>query len=178
MSASTQPVEPSLASVPAQFPAGVRLAQPGDEAGLLELFLLAHHENGWGGVDVQHVRRVIGMATGQNEEGVVVGVIAGPERVEAALGLTLTKQWYGTDADWFWTEMLVYVHPEHRRSRHAVRLMRFAQWWGAESGKPVVISSSPVEGAAAKARFFSRFGAVCSVSFLVSGKFSPGGGRA
>lgn len=145
------------------FPPGMRMAQPGDQAHLLDLFLHAHAENGWGGVNVAAAEAAIDSAIWHR--GDVIAVAPGPTRIEAAIGLRLARLWYGTDADWFWTELLVYVHPDHRRSRHALRLLQFADWWAESSKIPVFINVQPRSDLGRKMRLFSRRGRLVGATF-------------
>ncbi len=149
------------------MPRGERLARDGDQARIMTLFKLAHRENGWGGMDEAHVADVIDKAA-NGQGGYVIAIADGQDEIEAVIGLTLTRIWYNTDEDWFWAELIVYVHPAHRRgTRHAVALMQFAQWWAKATGQPVIINMAPVEGFARKARFFGLFGTPFSMGFSV-----------
>ena len=138
------------------FPIGLRLAQPGDQKRLFDFCLTAHAENGFGGVDHAAVRRTIEAAVWRDNH--VFGLIDGPDRIEAALGLQAQKLWYGGEGDWFWAELLLYVHPKHRRTRHAEKLFQFADWWSRHAAAPVLISLMPAERLGAKERLFARCG--------------------
>lgn len=140
------------------FPKGVRMAQPGDEKRLYDLFVMAHAENGFGDMDPVVVQRAI--SKGCHREGVAIALIDGPERVEAVIGLMAEKRWYSTDApeNWFWTDMLLYVHPLHRRSKHAAKLFQFVKWWQAKIGMRVVIGVLAREDGERKKRLFGRQG--------------------
>lgn len=138
------------------LPDGLRLAQPGDQKRLFDFCLTAHAENGFGGVDHAEVRKAIEAAVWRNNS--FFGVIPGPDRIEAALGLQATKLWYGGIGDWFLSEMLLYVHPLHRKTRHAEKLFQFAGWMARHAGMPVVISLMPVERLGAKEKLFERHG--------------------
>ena len=113
-----------------EFPQGLRLARKGDEDRLFALFCVAHAENGYGDIDEPHVRAII--ARGCCGDGVVIAMADGPERIEAVLGLHPDKRWYSTPdkpENYYHTELLLYVHPLHRRSRHAAELFQFAKYW-------------------------------------------------
>jgi hypothetical protein len=141
-----------------EFPKGVRLAQQGDERRIFDLFAMAHAENGFGDMDPAVVHAAI--AKGCNREGVVIALIDGPERIEATLGLMAEKKWYCTDApkNWYWTDMLLYVHPLHRRSRHALRLFQFARWWQSKIQMPVTLGVMAREEGDRKKKLFERQG--------------------
>lgn len=147
------------------LPDGLRLAQPGDQKRLFDFCLTAYAENGFGGIDHGEVRRVIEAVVWRDN--CVFGIIDGPEKIEAGLGLLATKLWYGGEGDWFWSELLLYVHPQHRRSRHAAKLLQFADWWSRHSAAPVSISLTPADRLVAKERLFSRYGKRVGATFLI-----------
>jgi hypothetical protein len=142
--------------VPSSLPEGLRLAQPGDQKRLFDLCMTAYEENGWGDVDPEAVRETIEGAVWHDNS--IFGIVPGPERIEAALGLYAQKTWYGGDGGWFWSELMFYVHPKHRRSGHDKKLSVFAEWWSAHASAPVVISLMPRERMAAKERLFTLRG--------------------
>ena len=133
----------------------MRLAQHSDTDRLFEICKVAYRENGFGGMDDAAVYETIDR--GVRREGVVFGLIDGPDRIEAVLGLQPNKLWYGGDNDWYWSELLFFVHPLHRRSRHAQTLFKFAAWWERHFQAPVVISVFPTERLEAKEDLFARY---------------------
>lgn len=137
------------------LPVGLRLAQQSDAQRLFDTCLDAYKENGFGGVDVDRVRTII--QQGIDRQHYVWAIIDGPERIEAVLGLQMCRLWYGTDHDWYWTELLFYVHPDHRQSRHALKLFRFADWWQRNIRMPVVIGVFPTQDLERKEALFSRY---------------------
>ncbi|HEX3587806.1 MAG TPA: hypothetical protein VH024_17535 [Candidatus Angelobacter sp.] len=151
-----------------EFPKGVRLAQAGDEKRLFDLCFIAHEENGWGSMDPETVNATIRKAT--QREGCVIAIIDGPERVEAAIGLQPTVPWFCKSdiaTNWYWCELFWYVHPLHRRSRHAVKLFRFTQWWEEQIHAPVLISLMPREDLEKKEKLCARFGTHIGSTFLI-----------
>lgn len=157
---------PSSAPAPHNpFIPGIRLVEAGDRERLFDLFCQAHRENGFGGMDARVVRDVIDRAI--KRDNYVIAVVPGPNRIEAVIGLQPNRLWYGDDASWYWTELLVYTHPDYRRSRHAMKLLRFAQWFECEALAPVFVSLMPVEDFARKERLFARFGKKQAVTFLI-----------
>ncbi len=150
------------------FPKGLRLAVPGDERRLFDLCVFAHAENGWGTMSPDAVMDGIRKAT--NREGAVFAIIDGPERIEATLGMQLTCPWFcdaNEGKNWYWSELFWYVHPLHRRTRHAVKLFHFAQWWEKEVNSPVLISLMPRDDLERKEQFCSRFGTRIGATFLI-----------
>jgi GNAT superfamily N-acetyltransferase len=151
------------------FPKCIRMAQQGDEDRLFAIFAVAHAENGYGDMDPERVRDAI--AKGCVGDGNVIALVDGPERIEAVIALTPERRWYSTDkpSNYYSTEMLIYVHPLHRRTRHAARLFRFAQWWEQETKLPVVLNLMPKEDFPGKERLFARFGRRVGASFMIGG---------
>lgn len=140
------------------FPTGLRMATVGDEDRIYDLFVTAHAENGYGDMDPIIVRAMI--HRGCRGESIVIAIVDGPERIEAVIALHPERRWYSTDAreNWYNTDLLIYVHPLHRRSRHAAKLFQFAKWWANESGMPTVLGVVPKDDLAEKEKLFSRYG--------------------
>jgi GNAT superfamily N-acetyltransferase len=136
----------------------VILAQPGDEGELLELFRMAHAENGFNTMSEKRVIEAIQAAT--LRRGGMIGVIrgpdteAGPGKIEGALGVMLSRMWY-TD-DWHLEELLNYVHPDHRRSTHAKKLLRFAKWAAQEMNQLLLVAVMTTERMEAKVDLYQR----------------------
>ncbi len=135
---------------------------------------MAHAEHGFGDMDPVVVQQAI--AKGCNREGVAIALIDGPERVEAVIGLHSFKPWWSTDAaaNWYWQELLIYVHPLHRRTRHALKLLQFAHWWGEKIKMPVVLNLMPKEGFARKEKLFERSGKKIGGSYLIGNEHALG----
>ena len=151
------------------FPSGMRLAAVGDEKRIFDFFVIAHAENGWGDLDTKVVWDVINRAC--KTDGITIAIIDGPERIEALIGLHPVKAaWYNSDAypNWHWADLLIYVHPLHRRTRHALKLLQFAKWWEAHVDMPVILGLLPHERFAEKEKLFSRYGKRIGSAFLVS----------
>lgn len=149
-------------SAPLKCPETVRLCRAGDEKPLFDLCMTAFGDNGWGGCDAAAVRSVISRAI---KGEVVMAVIPGPDRLEAVAGFQPSKLWYGDEASWFWTELLVFVHPLHRRSRHFSKLMQFTGWFAHIADAPVLISVMPKISFEAKQRVFSRYGKFVTATY-------------
>lgn len=139
-----------------EFPKDVLIAQPKDEKRIYDLCCIAHAENGFGVMDEATVQASIMKAT--ERRGYIMAFIDGPERVEAVLGLHPQLPWYCKDepANWYWSDLLFFVHPLHRRSRHALKLFQFARWWQQEMGAPVMLGLMPKDDLEEKEQLFSR----------------------
>jgi hypothetical protein len=105
--------------------AGVRLARPEDEERLYRFLLHLYAENALMPMSEAKVRAQI--RAGTHGEGGIVGVIDGPAgTIEASIGMTLSSFWYSEAMHL--NELWCFVHPEHRASTHARRLIEFGKW--------------------------------------------------
>ena len=60
----------------------------------------------------------------------------------------------------------MFVHPLHRRSRHAAKLLQFAGWWGHQQ-HPVILGILLKEGDLwRKEKLFGRYGKRLGSTFL------------
>jgi hypothetical protein len=114
---------------------GVRMARLEDEDAVYRLLMLLHAENALASLSPEKVRSVITHAT--RGRGGIIGVIDGPNGIEASIGLALLQWWYSDE--WHLEEIWNFVHPDHRRSTHARRLVEFAKWSGDQLGTPVLL---------------------------------------
>lgn len=77
------------------------------------------------------------------------GVLAGigeKGNLQGLIFILLTSFWYSNDP--YWEEFFLYVVPEHRKTRNAVELLKFAKWCADESGFPLfigILSNHPTE---------------------------------
>lgn len=104
--------------------AGVRLAREPDEDAVYRLLLELYAENALLPMSEAKVRATI--RKGTRGEGGIVGVIDGPSGIEASIGMAFSQFWY-TDATHL-NELWCFVHPDHRQSTHAKRLIEFGKW--------------------------------------------------
>lgn len=103
-------------------PSVVRLARIGDEPAIFDFFVLAWNDNGFFPISSKKTINAIMKAC--RHEGVSIGLICDEKgKIEAATGISLDTYWY-TDF-YFLSELLNFVHPDHRRSRHAQALLKF-----------------------------------------------------
>lgn len=112
-------------------PFGVRHARPGDEDTIFDHLLMLHAENGLAPVSEAKVRAEIRCAT--NGDGNIIGVIDGGNGIEASTGLGLRTFWYSDK--FHWEELWIFVHPRHRRTNHAQRLIGFVKWCRDETSR-------------------------------------------
>ena len=152
------------------LPAGLRLAQQGDQERLFDIFYTAYRENGYGGLDDIIVRDVIDKIC--HAETYACGLIDGAERIEAVLGLQPARLWYGDQNSWYWNELLFYVHPKHRQTRHAIKLFQFARWWERAVQAPVIINIFPTQRLKEKEHLFERYARPAGATYIIgNGEF-------
>jgi hypothetical protein len=61
----------------------------------------------------------------------VVGVIDGPNGTPVAVVMLMITRWWWSKA-WYFQEIPLFVHPDHRKSSHAKSLVAFQTWWTEE----------------------------------------------
>lgn len=136
-------------------PTSVRLVHPGEEAALFTFVCSSDEEWCLGPRDDTKVRRIIDRAAGGGPmPRPVFGLVPGEKEIEGAVGLFPTELWNSSEL--YLRVFFHYVHPNHRRTRHAVHLAEFAKWFGEESGMPVVFELLHPELTANKAQLFGR----------------------
>ena len=81
-----------------------------------------------------------------DQKGGILAGIGEKGKLEGLMFILLTSFWYSNDP--YWEEFFLYVLPEHRKTRNAVELLRFAKWCANESGFPLfigILSNHPTE---------------------------------
>lgn len=114
-------------AIPATRPAAVRIATEADEPAIHALMLLDCRENAAPVAPIDEDRIREQYQAGTQKRGGVVGIIDGPH---GAVGIVVLvpMQWWWSRA-FYYQEMCLFVHPDHRRSNHARDLQQFQQWW-------------------------------------------------
>lgn len=122
----------------------VRIIGRDEEENAMELCTKLHGENGIFKMSEDKVRAMLARAFDQ-QGGILAGV--GPKgKLEGLLYLLLSSFWYSNDPHW--EELFLYVDPDHRKTRNAVELLKFAKWCSEETGFPLfigVLSESTTE---------------------------------
>jgi hypothetical protein len=112
---------------PTVRPSTVRIATAADEADLVELLRVDLAENAafMGPMDDGKILETLQVGT--RLRGGFVGVIDGPEKRPVALVVLHPQQWWFSNG-WYYFEVALFVHPDHRRSRHIDDLLNFERW--------------------------------------------------
>lgn len=136
---------------PPADPNRVRQADVGDEEELIGLCRALHDENALFPMSERKVRDILRRAFDRN--GGVIGVV-GKGRIEGAICLTLSTQWYADE--WYIEELFNYVYPEFRRSSNARDLIAFAKMVSGELELPLLIGVLSNTRTAAKVRMYQH----------------------
>jgi hypothetical protein len=118
---------------PTEKPASVRIATMADENALFHLMMMDAKENALpiATVSADRVLEHIQFGTRRHERPnspmAILAMIDGPEGEPVGCMLLMFFQWWWSKA-YFLQEIWNYVHPDHRASRHAENLMKFARW--------------------------------------------------
>lgn len=119
----------------APYQGKVRIVDRSEETNVMELCHQLHSENGMFSMDDNKVRSMLNRAF-DKQGGILAGI--GPKgNLEGLMYLLLSSFWYSNDPHW--EELFLYVSPEHRKSRNAVELLRFAKWCTDQSDFPLFI---------------------------------------
>lgn len=113
-------------SGPTERPASVRIAGPKDEQACLDLLLLDLAANAAHIAVVDEIKVMEQIRIGTRGRGGFTGVIDGPDGKPVAITILVSCQWWWSQG-WFLQEVVNFVHPEHRNSRHADDLLNFAK---------------------------------------------------
>jgi hypothetical protein len=112
---------------PTEKPATVRAAVPADEAALLELLMLDVKENAEQVAPPDEGRIMAHIMHCTRRKGGIAGVIDGPDGKPVACNLLVNCQWWWSNS-WYYQELVLFVHPEHRKSNHLRDLLNFQRW--------------------------------------------------
>jgi hypothetical protein len=111
---------------------------------VMELCRMLHQENGLFTMNEDKVRAMMDIAF--DRKGGILAGVGEVGKLQGLLYLMLSNFWYTTDSNW--EELFLYVVPEHRKSRNAVELLKFAKWCADTSGFPLfigILSNHPTE---------------------------------
>lgn len=163
--------EPKQIRGPTERPVTVRVATIDDEQDVYDLLLLwwKEHAAHVAPIAPERLAHDIKLCTRENQ-GTVAVVDDNDGRPVGVILMVLT-QWSFSNA-WFIRELYTFVHPDHRKSRHAQDLVQFGKWsadeWSRQFGYQmhIVISVLTQDQIAPKIRFFRRFLTQMGAGFL------------
>lgn len=147
----------------------VRVAEPEDEAGILELARLVHNENGLFDLNENKVVAMLRPALYRIRG--ICGVIGEQDKLTGVILLRLSSYWY-SDTE-FLEEMCVFVHPDYRNATggRASKLIEFAKKASDSLGMPLMIGVLSNDRTDAKIALYERhFGPQAGAFFLYGAK--------
>jgi len=113
---------------PTERPLSVRIGTPADEPALLKLWLMDLQANAAHVAMIDEGKVLANIQVGTRNRGGTVGVIDAPDGSIAGMVVLHPLEWHWSNGC-FMQEMVNFVHPDHRVSRHADDLMDFMRWW-------------------------------------------------
>lgn len=112
---------------PTERPMTVRLGREADEAAILELLILDLKENAEFVAPIDEARVLECIRVGTRLRGGFAAVIDGPDGKPVAVTILHPTQWFWSQG-WYFSDVVSFVHPDHRRSHHADDLIAFGKW--------------------------------------------------
>lgn len=112
---------------PVVWPPTVRIATEVDEPAIMELLLADVRENAEKVAPAAPDRILRHVQCGTRKQGGFVLVIDGADKKPVAVSILVPMQWWWSNS-FYYQDMVTYVHPEHRTSRHAHSLIAAQQW--------------------------------------------------
>jgi GNAT superfamily N-acetyltransferase len=136
--------EPRRIKGPTPRPPEVRIATVADEDAVLELLRIDHRENGLRVAPFDDARCLDFIKVGTRGRGGITAVIdVGGSPI--ACTILIPVQWAFSRA-YYMQEAFNFVHPDHRRSNHADKLIDFTKWavdeWSRNFGYQVYLLTS------------------------------------
>lgn len=140
------------AKAPTLLPSEVVLATPADLDELFSVLMENYRENGIYSMNPQKVAAWAAM--GCHRDKGAIGLIKGPDGIEATCGVVLGSMWYSDDI--YVEEVWNYVRPDHRQKPHSKHLIMFAKWFAENLGVPLLMGIVTTSRLAAKERLYER----------------------
>lgn len=145
----------------------VRIATEADIPGVLRLCAMLHEENGIATMSEDKVTGLVWRCVNRN--GGILGVIGSPDAIQAMIALQIDSLWYTDDE--ILAEVFNFVHPEHRKSDHARRMIEFAKATSEGMGLPLFIGVISNRRTEAKIRLYRRQLGDPAGAFFIHGRF-------
>jgi GNAT superfamily N-acetyltransferase len=164
-------------------PSTVRIAKPEDKIEIWRLFMLGYQENAQFRISPQKVNFFLDRALNPNaihplDDGPrgAIGVIGEVGSLEGLAFVIFGNYWYSDERHL--EELIVYVDPAHRRSRHAHALVNWMKFQSDLTGLPLVTGIISTERTEAKVALYERLLPKVGAFFLYGGKGSIHGSSA
>jgi GNAT superfamily N-acetyltransferase len=134
------------------MPPGLELATVDDIGDLVEFLRGLHAECGIGPLNIPKATENIRLCMPDRLGVTAVSRVNGD--IVAAVGLLTDTPWYGDQV--FLKDLFFFVHPAHRHSLHAQRLLLFAKQAARSVRLSLILTVLTNKDTAAKERFFGR----------------------
>ena len=135
-------------------PSYVQFARAGDEHAIFALCMMAHAEIGLSRVNKDKVLDMIHRCV--RKDGGVIGLIKDAEgNIEAGTGLRIGEgRWYSSEMQLY--DIFTFVHPAHRKSRHAQALLQFQKDFANSMAMELIVAVTTNKELMQKMRLFQR----------------------
>lgn len=130
----------------------VRLAVPADEDKIVAMISLLHDENGLFPLSQQKVRDY--MQRYFRKEGALIGVIGPVGDPVGSIYLEIGQPYYSES--WYLNEAWNFVHPDHRRSDYAKKLLAWAKSMSEQMKLPLMVGIVSNHRTEAKIRLYEK----------------------
>lgn len=113
------------------------MAEPKDEKEIYDLLKRDVEENAVQVATLSPERILAHIRAAMFEKKGIIGVIRAPDGVMVGVTILLSVQWWWSN-QYFFQEVVNYVHPDYRRSRYGDDLLEFQKWavdvWSTQFG--------------------------------------------
>lgn len=140
-------------ATPMSRPKNVRIADVSDYALVMDFCAMLNIENASAKLDVSRLQEVVSLGL-QHKNGVIAIVMDDNGAPVGCVCLALDQWDYSLS--WHYTEMWVFIHPNHRKSHYAQDVLNFCKWWAEQSGLPVTVGIMSRDRTKAKMRFYAQ----------------------
>jgi len=130
----------------------VRLAVPADEDKIVAMISLLHEENGLFPLSEKRVREY--MQRFFRKEGALIGVVGDEGDPVGSIYLGIEQPYYSEA--WYLNEAWNFVHPDHRRSDYAKKLLMWAKEMSTTMHLPLMIGIVSNHRTEAKIRLYEK----------------------
>lgn len=130
----------------------VRPAEPQDEDKIISMIQLLHDENGLFPLSTKKVRQY--MQRYFRREGALIGVIGDVGDPVGSIYLEIGQPYYSEA--WYLNEAWNFVHPDHRRSDYAKKLLGWAKHVSEEMQLPLMLGIVSNHRTEAKIRLYEK----------------------
>lgn len=130
----------------------VRLAVPADEDKIISMISMLHEENGIFPLSERKVRDY--MQRFFRQEGALIGVVGPVGDPVGSIYLEIGQPYYSES--WYLNEAWNFVHPDHRRTDFAKKLLAWAKQMSSEMHLPLMIGIVTNHRTEAKVRLYEK----------------------